>query len=408
MTGWTWTPLWSGAWSTSVNEIREWAKSGAMALTGRRDGPPLVAPGDPASTVRRALDRIARASERRTGESPRLPGVGLLSERAAAAGFTRQGPWSCGGSFRTVPTSDGWFGLSLARPSDLELLPALTESDGGADPWEVVARWSAGVRSEDAADRAGLLGMAACAAPVAADPVPRPGVVCTDGASRCPVEAPRVLDLTSLWAGPLCAHLLSLGGARITKVESIRRPDGARSGPRSFFELLHHGHESVVLDFDTSAGRRRLRTLIEQSDLVLEASRPRALRQLGILAEDHVAAGISWVSISARGRTQNRVGFGDDVAVGAGLHIVHGDEVLPCADALADPLTGVVAAACAAEALLLPVAKLIDVSMHDVAREAALRPTEPHVTKRIGGRWWVETASGHHPVVRPSVRRASW
>lgn len=391
-----------------MDEIREWARSGAMALTGRRDGPPMVAPGDPASTVRRALVRIADACERRTGSSPRLPGVGLLSERAAAAGLTRRGSWSCGGAFRTVPTSDGWFGLSLARPSDLELLPALTESEAGADPWKAVARWSSGVRSEDAAERAALLGMAACAVPAVAGPRPRPGVVRTDGASRGAVEAPRVLDLTSLWAGPLCAHLLGLGGARVTKVESTRRPDGARSGSRSFFDLLHHDHDSVVLDFDSSVGRQQLHDLIQQSDLVLEASRPRALRQLGVVAEDYVAAGISWLSVTARGRRHNLVGFGDDVAVGAGLHIIDGDDVLTCADALADPLAGVVAAASAAEALLLPTAQLIDVSMHDIAREAALRPVEPHCTERRGDQWWVETASGRHPVVRPRARRSAW
>lgn len=364
----------------------------------------MVAPGDPASTVRRALDRVAAACEQRTGQSPHLPDVGLLSERAAAAGLTRQGPWSCGGAFRTVPAKDGWFGLSLARPSDRELLPALTESHEGANPWDVVARWSAGLRSEDAVERAALLGMAACAVPGRADPTPRPAVVRTRGASRDPVEAPRVLDLTSLWAGPLCAHLLGLGGARITKVESARRPDGARFGPRPFFELLHHGHDSVVLDFDDSVDRRRLHDLIEQSDLVLEASRPRALRHLGINAEDYVAAGVSWLCLTARGRADDRVGFGDDVAVGAGLHIVHGDDVLPSADALADPLAGVVAAASAAEALLLPHAQLIDVSMHDVAREAALPPTEPHRTEWRGDQWWVETASGRYPVVGPRMR----
>jgi hypothetical protein len=368
----------------------------------------MVAPGDPASTVRRALDSVAFACERRTGRFPRLPGVGLLSERAAAAGFTRRGPWSCGGAFRTMPTRDGWFGLSLARPADHELLPALTGSNGGHDPWEVVARWCAGMRADEAAERASLLGMAVCAVPEPANTAPRRGVVLTDGASREVAERPRVLDLTSLWAGPLCAHLLGLGGAVVTKVESARRPDGARLGSRSFFELLQRGHDSVVIDFEASAGRQRLRDLIEQSDVVLEASRPRAMRQLGILAEDYVSAGISWVSITARGRAHNRVGFGDDVAFGAGLHVVDGNEVLPCGDALADPLAGVVAAASAAEALLLPVARLIDVSMHDVAREAALRPTQPHRTERRGDQWWVETATGCHPVALPRVRRSPW
>ena len=41
---------------------------------------------------------------------------------------------------------------------------------------------------------------------------------------------PRIVDLSALWAGPLCAHLLQLAGASVVKLESTRRPDGARFG----------------------------------------------------------------------------------------------------------------------------------------------------------------------------------
>ena len=39
-----------------------------------------------------------------------------------------------------------------------------------------------------------------------------------------------VVDLSSLWAGPLVGHLLLRAGARVVKVESTTRPDGARRG----------------------------------------------------------------------------------------------------------------------------------------------------------------------------------
>ncbi|GAB2869516.1 CoA transferase [Nocardioides pacificus] len=52
-------------------------------------------------------------------------------------------------------------------------------------------------------------------------------------------------------AGPLCAHLLGLDGARVVKVESTTRPDGARRGPAAFFELLHAGHAQLTLDLAT-------------------------------------------------------------------------------------------------------------------------------------------------------------
>src|SRR5207253_5303213 len=98
-----------------------------------------------------------------------------------------------------------------------------------------------------------------------------------------------VADLSSLWAGPLCAHLLQLAGARVVKVESLHRPDGARSGPAAFFDLLHGGQEAVAIDFRHADGRASLRRLVEAADVVVEGSRPRALEQLGVVAEGVLA-----------------------------------------------------------------------------------------------------------------------
>src|SRR5207253_494271 len=79
-----------------------------------------------------------------------------------------------------------------------------------------------------------------------------------------------------------------------------------------------------------------------------EASRPRALEALGIDAAALVRSGPQvWVSITAYGREgdgRNRVGFGDDVAAAGGA-IVEDDGPCFCADALADPLAGMFAAA---------------------------------------------------------------
>jgi hypothetical protein len=112
------------------------------------------------------------------------------------------------------------------------------------------------------------------------------------------------------------------------------------------------------------------------------------------------------LSITARGRDADAIGFGDDVAAAAGLVVADGDELLPCGDALADPLTGVCAAATAAAALLAERARLIDVSMLHIAAEAAAGAPEDHAVRHDGERWWVETAAGRFPVARPTARRA--
>ena len=152
-----------------------------------------------------------------------------------------------------------------------------------------------------------------------------------------PVEGLLVVDFSALWAGPLCAHLLGLAGARVVKVETPDRPDGARRGNPDFYRLLHGGHESVVLDPTTTGGRRALALLVGAADIVIEASRPRALTRFGLDAGAAVASGTTWVSITAAGRSANRVGFGDDLAA-AGLVAYDSDDVpLFVGDALAEP-----------------------------------------------------------------------
>ncbi|ODU06835.1 MAG: hypothetical protein ABS81_03270 [Pseudonocardia sp. SCN 72-86] len=70
---------------------------------------------------------------------------------------------------------------------------------------------------------------------------------------------------------------------------------------------------------DPGTDRAALHALVHAADVVIEASRPRALRGWGIDAEAEVARGATWLSITAAGRACDRVGFGDDVTASAGL-----------------------------------------------------------------------------------------
>ena len=380
-----------------------WAASGAMALTGRADGPPLMSPGRPAAWINDQLRAVDDLAVERTGQAASLPDAGLLAERAAIAGFSRRAPWSCGGTFRALRTEDGWLGLSLARPDDLDSIPALVRRAGASCSWETIEAWASTQSTREAVDQARLLSLAAGGWPAPSGSAD--AVVVTDGGSRAQAEQPLVVDLTSLWAGPLCAHLLALTGCTVVKVESSRRPDGARRGPAHFFDLLHGGHDSVSVDLRSPDDVRRLRDLVGRAALVLESSRSRALRQIGIDAEEVVVDGTSWLSITAQGRSSPHVGFGDDVAMGAGLAIPDGGDLLPVGDAIADVLTGVAAAAAASAALVAPRARLIDVSMDGVVR--AVAPTTKGADRVVErhGEWWVETDAGDAPVARPRARR---
>jgi crotonobetainyl-CoA:carnitine CoA-transferase CaiB-like acyl-CoA transferase len=271
----------------------------------------------------------------------------------------------------------------------MDTVPAWLELDGPA-PATAPALWSAvehAIASADVPDalveRAALFGL----------PVARVGEVrAPDGdgvtrvrlgeaaASERGAEGLLVVDLSSLWAGPLCGDLLAGAGARVVKVESLTRPDGARRGPAAFFDLLNGRKRSVALDFASGAEVDVLRQLMRKADVVIEASRPRALEQLGISAMECVREGGPrvWVSITGYGRASDRVAFGDDAAAAGGLVVWHEGAPLFCADAVADPVTGLTAAAACLDALADGGRWMLDVSMGAVS--AALSgpsPAEP-------------------------------
>ncbi|WP_063039335.1 CoA transferase [Nocardia pseudovaccinii] len=223
-----------------------------------------------------------------------------------------------------------------------------------------------------------------------------------------------VVDLSSMWAGPLCAHLLGRAGARVIKVESTRRPDGARRGDPRFFDWLHGGHEQIAVDFHTPAGRETLRELVSTADVVIEASRPRAMAQLGLAPGDRMHRdGQVWLSLTGYGRAEPmRVAFGDDAAVAGGLVGWDAGEPVFCGDAIADPLTGICAALAVCCAVLGGGGQLIDLSMRATAAAFASAPALTHGPHRVraDGADWVVECPRHgrsQRVLRPRVPQRS-
>jgi crotonobetainyl-CoA:carnitine CoA-transferase CaiB-like acyl-CoA transferase len=182
--------------------------------------------------------------------------------------------------------------------------------------------------------------------------------------------------MSSLWAGPLAGGLLAPAGAVVVTVEGARRPDGARRGPAAFFDLLNAGKRCIALDFDDEHDTRALADLMTRASLVIEGSRRRVMDRLGIDVATTVAGGTSWLSITAYGRDgdgANRVGFGDDVAVAAGLAI-DGEPPLFVGDAIADPITGLYAALAGLACLGSSTARFVDASLYRATCYAAGAP----------------------------------
>jgi hypothetical protein len=396
---------------TAVDAARDWAGSGLVTLTGYPNSP-MQGPAAIPSTARGALDALKFLAKR--GSLHDLNGAELLSERAAFMQLARLGQTSANGSCRLMQASNGWIALNLARDDDWDSMPAWLEVPLETCTWKTVADQVALQPVSLLLERGRMMGL-----PVA--PAIKPtnrsdswfSISAHAPGKRSHRPRPLVVDLSSLWAGPLCTRLLLQAGARVIKVESEKRPDGARRGNANFFDLLNAGKESVVLDLSSGKGRAQLRSLLAKADIVVEGSRPRALKQLGIDAQEllKTAPGLTWVSITGYGRAEPQglwVAFGDDAAAAAGVAMATAVPPLFCGDALADPLTGMHAALAALAFWQGGGGVLLDLSLHNVTAHCLnYHPgiARGLVVKKKGG-WQLELDDQSFAVKPPQVRHS--
>lgn len=354
-----------------------WKRSGLLDTTKLMLPLPLVSHVDGAFMALRAIYPNA--------DLP-VSGALLMGERARLRETIRQGRFCAGGYGRLLDCLDGRIALNLVREDDWDLIPAWLE-DYVTD-WDGIETAVRCKEAKNLAERGAELGLA-----VAIDelpPRPETWYSKTTFETADVKETPLVVDLSGLWAGPLASSLLGMCGARVIKVEGPNRPDGMRNGHAGFYKLLNAGKDCIALDFKTPEGLAHLRKLLSKADVVIEASRPRAFEQLGIFAEEFVAnkPGQIWARLTAYGRDQNRIGFGDDIGISAGLATVmeraHGE---PCfvGDAIADPVNGVHLAVVIGALLKEGGGAVVDVSMVDVLRYAMGDVSDDLVT--VASRW---------------------
>jgi hypothetical protein len=358
-----------------------------LFLTGRTGGPAL---GGPAALVERGHASAAdiALSTTRLGRPVVVDPLATMVERAACGGLRRRGQVSCGGSSRLMRCADGWIAATMARPTDWDLVPALVELRAAVrhGEWDALETGVATIGGRELSARAELLGLPLsvlaerhpppAVAPVASGAVP--GIEPKRIRPASPVSSLTgvvVADLSALWAGPLVGRLLVRAGARVIKIESVSRPDGARRGDPRFHAAMNAGKESVAIELEGTKGREVLARILAGVDVVITASRPRALDHLGLDPEDLVRRHRPrvWLMISGYGDapgSSNRVAFGDDAAVAGGLVAWDGSTPCFCGDAVADPLTGLAGAAAVLSALESDGAWIIQASMADVAAGA--------------------------------------
>jgi crotonobetainyl-CoA:carnitine CoA-transferase CaiB-like acyl-CoA transferase len=108
-----------------------------------------------------------------------------------------------------------------------------------------------------------------------------------------PLAGTRVLDLSRVLAGPLCAQYLGDMGADVIKVETTGAGDDTRSWPE--FRAGAEGHRmsgpflsanrnkrSIALDLKSDAGREVVHKLAANADVVIESFAPGVAARLGV------------------------------------------------------------------------------------------------------------------------------
>lgn len=152
-----------------------------------------------------------------------------------------------------------------------------------------------------------------------------------DDAGPRTLDGLRVLDLSRVLAGPLCAQMLADHGAAVIKVEPPEGDEARRIGPPldergevAYFAALNRGKRSIALDLSCPAGRAVLERLLEDADVLIENFLPGTMEKWGLGYESTLAARhprLIYCSVS---------GFGADGPLGG----------LPGYDAVAQAICG--------------------------------------------------------------------
>ncbi|MFM9039738.1 MAG: CaiB/BaiF CoA transferase family protein [Betaproteobacteria bacterium] len=151
-----------------------------------------------------------------------------------------------------------------------------------------------------------------------------------------PLEGVRVLDLTSVMAGPYCSMLLGDMGADVIKIESFPDGDTSRAfvpqirGESYCFTVLNRNKRSLAIDMKSAKGRNIVHQLAKRADIITENFRPGVVKKLGLdyesLRQDN--PGLVYASMSGFGQTGPYAGRGgyDIIAQGmSGIMMMTGE-----------------------------------------------------------------------------------
>jgi len=193
-----------------------------------------------------------------------------------------------------------------------------------------------------------------------------------------PLADLRVIDMSTVLAGPNCARYLADFGADVIKVE---RPGGdslrnmawrdPRDGEGLWWKLVNRNKRTVVLDIKDADDTAALLSLLDEAHVLVENSRPGTLERLGLGPDVLLARNPKLVITRISGFGQDgpyasRAGFATIAEAMSGLVALSGSpdgQPLPPPIALTDEVTGLAAAFATMVALHSGVGQVVDANL---------------------------------------------
>ncbi|CAM5372506.1 CaiB/BaiF CoA transferase family protein [Streptomyces aurantiogriseus] len=158
--------------------------------------------------------------------------------------------------------------------------------------------------------------------------------------THAPLSGLRVLDMATLFAGPLAATMLGDFGAEVIKIEHPAKPDPSRGhGPSKdgvglWWKLLGRNKRTITLNLSTPGGRATLLRLAATADVIVENFRPGTLEKWDLGWEELSAANPRLILTRVTGFGQfgpyaHRPGFGTLAEAMSGFAAITGEPDAP-------------------------------------------------------------------------------
>lgn len=199
-----------------------------------------------------------------------------------------------------------------------------------------------------------------------------------------PLEGVRVLDLSRVFAGPLCGQVLADFGAEVIKVEHPGRGDDTRDwGMRigktetTYYNSMNRNKRSITLDLQSPEGLQIVHDLLPQCDVVIHNFKTGGAEKLGLGYEQlkAIRPDLIYCAVAgydASGPEAKRPGYDLVIQGEAGLMALNGEAEQPPLKfgvAVVDLVTGMHAAQAVLAALFrrerTGKGRLIEMALYD-------------------------------------------